>query len=102
MALLDTGSQGTLISPRVVDQMGLEAIGYSSITPASGEPITTPKYRATIEIPIEVGATVVISGGALEVAKLPFQPDNFDVLLGMDFLGGFHFTMYGRTFILSN
>ena len=102
MALLDTGAQGTLVSPRVVDQLGLKATGYLSMTPASGEPITTPKYRATVTIPAGRGASVFPPGGELEVGQLPFQPDNFDVLLGMDFLGDFHFTMYGHTFILSN
>ena len=38
----------------------------------------------------------------LEVALLPFQPDNFDILLGMDFLMSFHLTMYGGAFIISN
>ena len=102
MALLDTGSQVTLISPRVVNQMGLKAIGHTSLTPASGELIITPKYRATLAVPVGSGSTVFPSGRELEVSELPFQPDNFDILLGMDFLEVFHFTMYGRTFILSN
>lgn len=30
-----------------------------------------------------------------------YQPANHDVLLGMDFLGAIHFTMYGGHFIIS-
>ena len=44
---------------------------------------------------------VIRFGDELEVAQLPFQPGNFDILLGMDFLTRFHFTMYGDFFILS-
>ena len=44
---------------------------------------------------------VIRFGDELEVAQLPFQPGNFDILLGMDFLTQFHFTMYGDFFILS-
>ncbi len=40
-------------------------------------------------------------GEMLEVAELPFQPDNFDVLLGMDYLTNFHITMYDDECILS-
>ena len=43
-----------------------------------------------------------MAGRELEVAELPYQPDNFDVLLGMDLLMDFHITMHGGLFILSN
>ena len=101
-ALLDTGAQSTLISPRVVEEADLKAIGLADIVPVSGEPIRTPKYRVTLSIPISQGSTILLAGGELDVAKLPFQPDNYDILLGMDFLMPFHFTMYGGSFILSN
>ena len=38
----------------------------------------------------------------MEVALLPYDPNNHDVLLGMDLLTGFHMTIYGNIFILSN
>ncbi len=34
--------------------------------------------------------------------ELPYQPSEFDVLLGMDVLGDFHITMQGGLFIMSN
>lgn len=33
---------------------------------------------------------------------LPYEPKNYDVILGMDLLSGFHLTLYGGNFILSN
>lgn len=101
-ALLDTGAQSTMVSPKVAKEAGLKAIGYADIVPVSGKPIQSQKYRINLSIPITQGAATLLSGTELEVAELPFQPGNFDILLGMDFLGAFHFTMYGGSFILSN
>ena len=44
-ALLDTGSQVTMISKKVVDEVGLSAIGHSSIVPVTGTPV---KCRNTV------------------------------------------------------
>ncbi len=100
-ALLDTGAQSTMISPKVVKEAGLKAIGYANIVPVTGEPTRTPRYRIDLSIPITQGSATLLSGSELEVAQLPFQPGNFDILLGMDFLMNFHLTMYGGSFILS-
>ena len=51
-ALLDTGAQCTLISKKVVDEIGLTSIGSAWITPATGKPIPTEKYRVRVDIPI--------------------------------------------------
>ena len=40
-------------------------------------------------------------GMEMEVALLPYQPQEYDVLLGMDFLLSFHFTMCAGNYILS-
>lgn len=101
-ALLDTGAQRTMVSPKVVSDGALVSIGSAGIMPASGTPIQTPKYRVSLGIAIARGGQFLVSGTDLEVAELQFQPSNFDVLLGMDFLEDFHLTMYGGSFILSN
>ena len=110
-SLLDTGAQGTLISEKIVREIGLSAIGHAEILPVNGDPITTKKYRIRIDIPISsnvmspsggVGIETVLRGKDMDVALLPYQPINHDVLLGMDFLSAFHLTMYGKYFILSN
>ena len=33
---------------------------------------------------------------------LPYQPPDYDVLLGMDVLANFHITMHAGSFIMSN
>lgn len=91
-----------MLSPKVVKATGLEGIGYVDIIPASGEPIRTKKYRVNLGLPIRQRSATLLAGIELEVAQLPFQPVNFDILLGMDFLMHFHFTMYNDLFILSN
>ncbi len=78
------------------------AIGHTDILPVSGEPVRVFRYRVGLSIPISQGSTTLLVGAPVEVSELPFQPDNFDILLGMDFLAPFHFTMYNGMFILSN
>ena len=84
-------------------------IGHTLIVPVTGSPHTTVKYRARIDIPIanQTSAGVarphnILSGMDLDVAVLPYVPNNHDVLLGMDFLSMFHITMFGGRFIISN
>ena len=102
-ALLDTGAQSTMISQKVVDQTGLVAVGIVEISGVSGEVLEAEKFRAGIGIPIPAGETATfMAGRELEVSLLPFQPENFDILLGMDFLEVFHLTMHKGLFILSN
>ena len=109
-AILDTGAQGTMISQKVVDEGKLSSIGFTDIIPVSGDPIQTEKYRVRVDIPIgdqletpggAAGPWLNLRGKEIEVSLLPFQPENFDVLLGMDFLSEIHFTMYKDEFILS-
>ena len=107
---LDTGSQATLISRKVVEEIGLTSIGTSSLVPVSGELVQTERYRVRIDVPIGsevvrkegVGTAVTLRGMELETPLLPYRPDNYDVLLGMDFLFPFHLTMYRGQFILSS
>lgn len=110
-ALLDTGAQVTMISDKVVQALGLTPVGHMPIIPVTGAPHNTRKYRARIDIPIAsqavhqggvVGPHSVLMGMDLDVGTLPYAPNNHDVLLGMNFLSGFHITMYGNRFILSN
>lgn len=112
-ALLDTGAQKTMVSGKVVEEVGLIASGFFPISGVTGETITANKYKVRIDIPIirearSLGGGArtepVLSGKDLDVALFPdsFKPETFDVLLGMDFLYGFHLTIFADTFILSN
>lgn len=109
-SLLDTGAQRTLISPRIANQVGLVPIGYISIIPANGQPVSCNKYRIRLDIPVSagialpaggVGAGTILRGKEMDVAELPYQPQNHDVLLGMDFLRELHLTIFDQNFILS-
>ena len=110
-ALMDTGAQVTMISRKVVEEAGLQAIGLMPIIPVTGEPFRTEKYRARLDIPIQsdvvlqggtVGKDNILRGMDLEVGVLPYDPNNHDVMPGMDILSAFHITMYGDSYILSN
>ena len=37
----------------------------------------------------------------MDVAQLPYQPNNYDILLGMDFISAIHLTLNGQIYILS-
>ena len=60
-ALLDTGAQSTMVSPKVVNEVGLEAIGYADIVPVSGKPLRARQYRTSLHIPIGQGSAVLLA-----------------------------------------
>ena len=43
-----------------------------------------------------------LTGTSLDVRLLPYQPPNYDIILGMDFLRLFHITIVLGDFFLSN
>ena len=108
-ALVDTGAQVTAISPKVVKSLQLVPTGPLGLTVASGESVGTFQYRARVDIPIgyteahpSPRSQSFFMGDQLSVAGLPYQPDGYDVLLGMDIIGIFHITIYQNRIILSN
>ena len=111
-SLLDTGAQTTCISEKVAAELGLVPIGTADIVPANGELIRTPKYRIRLDVPIEGGVVkdeggeevpeTTLRGLDVDVAQLPYQPHGYDIILGLDFLYGFHVTMFRGTYILSS
>ena len=109
--MLDTGAQGTCISQKVAQELGLVSIGTTEIIPVNGQSILTAKYRIRLDIPITSGIVLrdgkeipetTLRGRDVDVAQLPYQPKTYDILLGLDFLLPFHVTMFGGTFILSS
>lgn len=110
-ALFDTGAQMTMITEKVATSLGLIPIGDVNITPASGVPIKTERYKIRLDIPIaqnvilpdgSMGSEHNFFGNDIFVGKLPYNPSNYDVIIGMDFIRLFHITMYGDLFLLSN
>ena len=111
-ALLDTGAQISMISPKIVSEVQLKTIGDAFVTPVNGEVIQTPRYRVRLDIPIDsirslpggkIEPFTDLRGQELEVAELPYQPTGYDVLMlmGMDFIALWHITMQGGHLILS-
>lgn len=104
---MDTGAQRTMVSSNVVTRLAAVPTGIASFTPANGQPQDTNEFWLNINIPISVGSPegsqlTFASGQDLSVLLLPFDPHNFDVLLGMDLLQRYHITMWSGTFVLSN
>ena len=110
-ALIDTGAQSSAISKNVVDQLNLQPSGWTTIVGVHG-PEDVQVYTVRIGIPITENIvdssgvstphTITRSRGRIEASLMGFQDPNFDVLLGMDVLAGFHLNIYADQFILSN
>ena len=110
-ALIDTGAQSSAISKNVVDQLNLQPSGWTTIVGVHG-PEDAQVYTVRIGIPITENIvdssgvstphTITRSRGRIEASLMGFQGPNFDVLLGMDVLSGFHLNIYADQFILSN
>ena len=106
-ALVDTGAQCTMVSGAVVEQVGASLVGFLPFTPANGQPQLTEVYELHVGVIIsETGSdgsqTFSYSKTKLDpVLLLPFDPPDYDVLLGMNILSGYHIAMWGGTFVLS-
>ena len=98
-SILDTGATVSLVSPRVVRETDLTPIGFTQIVPASGVIAVTPVYQVRLDI---LAGHEWRGWDRVIVARLPYQPSDYDVLLGMDLIRGCHFTMFGGQFFLSS
>ena len=110
-SLLDTGAQTTLISEKVANDIGLVAVGGRTIVGVDGKPLPTELYRVRLAIPVssprkspegEVLTDTYFSGREMDVSLLPYQPEDYDVVLGMNFLADFHMTLFAGNLIMSN
>lgn len=111
IGLVDTGAQCTLITERVTRSLGAAPVDRSGFVAANGQLTHTKVYVLHIALPIQVRRMqedgsltkpVEHAGMALEVMSLPWQPPDYDLILGMDFLANFHITMWNGQFIISN
>ena len=94
-----------MVTERVVRQIGARPTGTASFLPANGEPQEAKAYWLSVDLPIAMGNPPQMAfshGRNLNVMQLPFQPQNFDLIVGMDLLCHYHLSMYGDLFVLSN
>ena len=106
-ALVDTGSNATLISEKIVHKLNLTSIEKGDIVGVTGKK-AAPIHLVALHIPIielHPTKTQVFAEEhwkhivPIEVTEFPgFK--NFDVLLGMDILIHCHFTMFNGKFTL--
>ena len=115
MGLLDTGATRTMVSRKVVDDLGAPPCGVGSFVPATGKPQSAKVYLLDLAIPVvaalaptedpvdAVDVTVYVRGLAnVPVQELPLAFPDFDVLLGMDLITQFHITLCQGVYMLSN
>ena len=116
VAQVDTGAQGTLITTRVIEALGLEPLTSSPLIGIEGQPIMVPEFEVFIGILIPLMRAEdgdpetemyahdgdYYRGQVTWAQKWPYDPLDCDVLLGMDLLSGFHITMHDGDFIISN
>ena len=98
-----------MVTQKVVDTLNASSIGVATFMPASGQAQEADQYRLRIDIPIGYPITgspsfsTHATGLLLEVLVMPFQPPNYDVLLGTDLItAGYHITLYRDTVTFSN
>jgi len=84
-ALIDTGASGTVITPRVADQLGLVHTGFQKVFSVQDEQ-QRPVYYGIIIFPWGIGKEIPIVSCPLK---------NFDCLIGRDILLYWHFTYNG-------
>lgn len=100
-ALLDTGATISGISKKVVSEMNLIPDGWLPITGAHGKQ-DTPTCSVGMVIPVSEQATVSMRGfEKMKVMVMDFQPEGFDVIIGMDLLHACHLSMSNGVFMLS-
>lgn len=84
-ALIDTGASGTVITPRVADQLGLIHTGFQRVSSVQDEQ-ERPVYYGFIIFPWGMGKEIPIVSCPLK---------NFDCLIGRDILLHWHFSYNG-------
>lgn len=98
-----------MVTRKVVETLKASSIGVATFIPASGQAQETDQYRLRIDIPIGHPTTgspslsTFATGLLLDALVMPFQPLNYDVLLGMDLITvGYHITIYRETLTFGN
>lgn len=101
-ALVDTGATRTMITRTAAVAIGAQPVARDNFVPASGQLTPTDVYALCVGVPVGDGAgNEFVASGTLFVLELPFHPDGWDILLGMDVLTRHHITLYHGEFMMS-
>jgi predicted aspartyl protease len=97
MAMIDTGASSTVVSPGIIEQLNIAAIGAVKISTPSDRDVSCLQYEATIIFP----SRVAIATSELIAAPLEGQP--LKCLIGRDVLRDsvFIYNGYAQTITLS-
>ena len=101
LGLVDTGSQRSAVSERVLNAVGptQNPVEYLDVGGIGSSAQSTPAFWFWLGIELDRGPSGQSRiGQQMSLWRLPPPaPPNFDILLGMDFLSLFEITMNGRT-----
>ena len=90
LALIDTGTTTTIITPQIVQELGLQPTGRRRALVGTMQSGPVQTYCVTLVLPMH-GETGVFP--ALEVLEAPLEDGPIQVLLGLDILSRGVFTM---------
>lgn len=94
-AILDTGTQLTAISPRVVAAINPDAVGEIQLRVADGSERWANQYWIRIRVPLGLSATAEAPAYDTVATQIPTPLEGCDVLLGMDIISKWHVTLSG-------
>lgn len=102
VGLIDTGSQESGVSQRVIEQIApaapLAPESFEWVAPLGGLGFRTPAYRLWMGLRFGGhGDEPGFGGGFGTFWQIPSQPDGFDVLVGMDIIERFVVKIDGGT-----
>ena len=89
IAIWDTGATGTVITQRVVNDLGLKQVGITQLTTASGKKDDAPLYLVAIFLPN------LVYFSELMVVQASVTGDA-EVLIGMDIIGSGDFVVTNK------
>ena len=99
-AILDTGTQMTAISTRVVAGVTPDIVGETLLTVADGSERWTDLFWIRVRVPLGLSETAEAPTYDVVATQIPASLEGCDVLLGMDIISKWHVTLSGGRCII--